>query len=124
MVSNQKKGAAPRWKEGFSPELQLILCVSRKRLSEMAAARVRERLQGKLNWSAVAALAFQHHVAPLVYDNLRLAAEDLVPSEWLGCLRERTKETSASAMLLLSELLRVTEAFEREPYLFLPYKGP
>ena len=97
---------------------------ARKRLDETAAERVRALLRGRLNWSGVVAAAFQHHVAPFLYENLRLAGEELVPPIWLESLRERAREASGLALLLLSELLRIHEIFEREQCLLIPYKGP
>jgi len=114
----------PKWREGLSPELELILCAARKRPDETAAERVRALLRGRLNWSGVVAAAFQHHVAPFLYENLRLAGEELVPPIWLESLRERAREASGLALLLLTELLRIHEIFEREQCLLIPYKGP
>jgi hypothetical protein len=114
----------PKWREGLSPELELILCAARKRLDETAAERVRALLRGRLNWSGVVAAAFQHHVAPFLYENLRRAGEELVPPIWLESLRERAREASGLALLLFSELLRIHEIFEREQFLLIPYKGP
>ena len=115
----------PKWREGLSPELELILCAARKRPDETAAERARALLlRGGLNWSGVVAAAFQHHVALFLYENLRLAGEELVPPVWLESLRERAREASGLALLLLSELLRIHEIFEREQCLLIPYKGP
>jgi SAM-dependent methyltransferase len=106
------------------PELELIFYCARTRLDEAAAGRVRALLQGGLNWSDVVATAFQHHVAPFLYENLRRTAEELVPTVWLDSLRQYTRESSGLALLLLSELLRLHEIFEAEQLPLIPYKGP
>jgi hypothetical protein len=106
------------------PELELILCCARRRLDEAATGRLRVLLRGGLNWPDVVATAFQHHVASFLYENLRLTAEELVPIVWLDSLRQCARESSALAVLLLSELLRIHEIFEAEQLPLIPYKGP
>jgi len=106
------------------PELELILSCARTRLDEAAAGRVRVLLRSGLNWADVVATAFQHHVASFLYENLRLTAEELVPTVWLDSMRQYTRESSGLALLLLSELLRIHEIFEAEQLPLIPYKGP
>ena len=106
------------------PELELILSCARTRLDEAAAGRVRALLRSGLNWSDVVATAFQHHVASILYENLRLTAEELVPTVWLDSMRQYTRESSGLALLLLSELLRIHEIFEAEQLPLIPFKGP
>jgi hypothetical protein len=106
------------------PELELILACARTRLDETAAGRVHALLRGGVNWSDVVATAFQHHVASFLYENLRLKAEELVPTVWLDSMRQYARESSGLALLLLSELLRIHEIFEAEQLPLIPYKGP
>ena len=106
------------------PELELILCCARTRLDELTAGRVGALLRGGLDWSDVVATAFQHHVASLLYENLKLTAEELVPTVWLDSLRQYTRESSGLALHLLSELLHIHEIFEAEQLPLIPYKGP
>src|SRR3979490_2442867 len=87
------------------PELELILCCARTRLDEAAAGRVRALLRGGLDWSDVVATAFQHHVASFLHENLKLTAEELVPTVWLDSMRQYTPESSGLALLLFSRLL-------------------
>ena len=112
------------WRNNLRPELELILCCARTRLDEETAARVRELLRGELNWSDVVAASFQHHVAPLLYENLRLTAEELVPAVWLDSLRQYVRESSGLSLLLLAELFRIHEIFEARQLPLIPYKGP
>jgi hypothetical protein len=106
------------------PELELILCCARTRLDEAAGRRVSALLRGGMNWSDVVATAFQHHVAPLLYENLSLTTEELVPTVWLDSMRQYARESSGLALHLLSELLRIHEIFEAEQLSLIPYKGP
>jgi hypothetical protein len=111
-------------RERLSPELELILCCARTRLDDATAERVRSLLRHRLNWPDVVSTASQHHLAPLLYENLKLAGEELVPSVWLDRLRQRARESSALAMLLLTELLRIHKVFEAEQFSLIPCKGP
>jgi hypothetical protein len=106
------------------PELELILCCARTHLDDATAGRVRVLLRSKLNWAEIAAIACEHHVVPFLCENLRLAGEELVPSVWLDRLRQRTRESSGMAMVLLAELLHIHELFEAEPFPLIPFKGP
>lgn len=106
------------------PELDLILSCARTRLDEAAVGRVRALLRGQLNWPDVVATAFQHHVASFLYENLRVAAEEFVPTVWMDSLRQYARESSGLSLLLFSELLRIHEIFEAEELPLIPYKGP
>jgi hypothetical protein len=106
------------------PELELILCCARTRLDEAVAGRIRSLLRGGLNWSEVVAIAFRHHVAKLLHENLSHAAEELVPTVWQDSLRQYTRESSGQSLLLLTELVRIHEIFQAEQLPLIPYKGP
>jgi SAM-dependent methyltransferase len=93
-------------------------------LDEAAAGRIREILHGPLSWSDVMATAFDHHVEPFLYENLKLAGDGLVPGAWLDNMRESARKTGGRAVLLSSELLRICEIFEAEGVPVIPYKGP
>jgi hypothetical protein len=112
------------WRHKLRPELELIFCCARARLDEATLGRVRALLHGKLNWSDVVATSFQHHVAPFLYENLRLTAEELVPTVWLNSLRQYVRESSGLSLFLLTELLRIYEIFEAQQLPLIPYKGP
>ena len=118
MGSDSKRGKELR------PELELILCCARARPDEVTARRVDTLLRGRLNWADVVATAFQHHVASLLYENLKLSTEELVPTVWLDSIRQYARESSGLALHLFSELLRIKEIFEAEHLLLIPYKGP
>jgi hypothetical protein len=106
------------------PELELILWCARTNLDEAAAARIRALLDGGLNWPDVLAIALQHHVVSFLYENLTLAAAELVPTVWLDSMRQHARKSSGLALLLLSELLRIHECFSAEQFPLIPFKGP
>ena len=112
------------WREALSRERELILCCARTKLNEVTAGRIREILRGPLNWSDVAATAFDHHVETFLFENLTLAGDGLVPVAWLDNLRESARKTEGMAVLLSSELLRIYEIFEMDSVPLIPYKGP
>jgi hypothetical protein len=56
----------------LSPEWQLVLAGTRSALDESGARTPgRDLLTGRLDWGAVADIAFQHRVAPLLYRSLQ-----------------------------------------------------
>jgi len=112
------------WRNKLRPEQELILCCARTHLDEATAARVRTLVRGELNWSDVVATSFQHHVTPLLYENLKLTAEEFVPALWLESLRQYVRESSGLSMFLFAELLRIHEIFEAQQLPLIPYKGP
>jgi len=116
--------AVPQGGSKLRPELDLILSCARTHLDEAAAGRVRTLLRVGLDWSDVVATAFQHHVASLLYENLRLIAKGFVPTVWLDSMRQYARESSGLSLLLLAELLRIHEIFEAEQLPLIPYKGP
>jgi len=112
------------WRSKLSPKLELILCCARTHVDEATAARIRALLCGELNWSDVVATCSQHHVAPFLYENLKLTAEELVPAVRLDNMRQHVRESSGLSLLLLTELMRIHEIFEAQQVLLIPYKGP
>jgi Uncharacterised nucleotidyltransferase len=117
-------GRNSNWREALSPERELILCCVRTNLDEATSERIRDILRAPLNWSVVAAIAFDNHVETFLYENLQVAGDGLVPAAWLDNLRESARKTGGLAVLLSSELLRIHEIFELEGVPLIPYKGP
>src|ERR1700684_3717483 len=103
----------PNWKEGLSPERELVLCCARVNLDEATAGSIRDILLGPLNWPKLLAIAFDHHLETFVYENLMLVGDGHVPATQLDNLHESARKTAALAILLSSELLRIHEIFER-----------
>ena len=117
-------GKNSNWREGLSPERELILCCARANPGEATTARIREILHGPVNWSGAAAIAFDHHVETFLYENLKLAGDGLMPADWLDNFRESARKTAGMSVLLSSELLRIHEIFEHQGVPIIPYKGP
>jgi hypothetical protein len=117
-------GANSNWREGLRPERELILCCAHTRLDDATAGRIREILRGPLSWSDVMATAFDHHVDPFLYENLKLAGDGLVPAAWLDNMRDTARKSGGMAVLFFSELLRIYEIFEAEGVPLIPFKGP
>src|ERR1700676_2119589 len=111
-------------RKGLRTDLDFILCCARTLVDDTTAGHMWTLLRGGLNWSEVAATAFEHHVASFLYENLRLSGEGLAPIIWLDAMRQYTRESSRLALLLFSELLRIYEIFEAEQLLLIPFKGP
>lgn len=112
------------WKQGRTPELELVFCCARTHLDEANAERIREILRGRLSWPGVLATAFDHHLECLLYENLTSVGGGLVPGQWLDQMRENARKTGGMAVLFSSELLRICEIFNAGSVPLIPYKGP
>ncbi len=112
------------WREGLSPERELILRCARTHLDEPTAARIREILRGPLSWLDVMATAFDHHVETFLYENLNLVGGGIVPGACLDQMRESARKSGGLAVLFTSELPRIYGMFEAEGVPLIPFKGP
>jgi hypothetical protein len=61
---------------------------------------------------------------PLLYENLKAYAADLVPQDALNKLKVLHEMTLARSILLTDELLGILNLFESEGLPAMPYKGP
>jgi hypothetical protein len=113
----------PNWRSALSPERELVLLCASPNFDDAASARVREILRGPLNWPDVAVTAHDHHVETFLHENLKRAGDGLVPAEWAANLHESARKAAGMSVLLSSDLLRISEIFEKEGVPIVPYKG-
>src|SRR5580698_6185412 len=102
------------WKQTLRPERELILCCAHARPDDATAGRIREIIRAPISWSDVMATAFDHHVDPFLYENLKLAGDVPVPAAWLDHLRDTARKSGGMAVLYFSELVRIYGIFEAE----------
>jgi Uncharacterised nucleotidyltransferase len=84
--------------------------------------RIREILEGPLDWRRLLELAGHHGVIPHLYHCL--AASNVVPQETLHLLQQRYEANARQTLWLTRELLRILECLEDSGIRALPYKGP
>ncbi|HEV2422688.1 MAG TPA: nucleotidyltransferase family protein [Candidatus Acidoferrales bacterium] len=100
------------------PEMELLLCCARRTLDTAQAARLKEILQGPLDWELLFPMATQSGLLPLLCKHLR----DLgtLPDQF----REANRQNSLRALFLTAELLRIADRFREREIPAMPYKGP
>jgi len=68
--------------------------------------------------------ARRHGVAPLVYRELRIAPDGLVPADALAAFHQYNIENTRRCLLLTGWLRRVVDRLQRAGVQAVPYKGP
>jgi Uncharacterised nucleotidyltransferase len=106
------------------PEVELLLCCARTKLTPRVSTRIRATVQNNLDWMALIRLGLRHNVMPLLYRNLQRACPDAVPAQILAPLRARYESQAKDTRRLAEELVRILPALEAAGVLAVPWKGP
>ncbi|HYJ84900.1 MAG TPA: nucleotidyltransferase family protein [Pyrinomonadaceae bacterium] len=110
--------------EEMPPEIALLLACGRTQVSEEIANRIRALAQRSPDWDLLIQTSLTHGLMPLLYENLKAYASDLVPQASLNKLKGLHEMTSARSILLTAELIRILSLFESKGLPAMPYKGP
>ena len=105
-------------------EFELLRLLSRTALEGERVAQAQALLGEDLEWGYLGAIAGYHGVQPLLYYHLRRLAPELLAVEPLDRLRVIVGARSAHGLVLVHELGRLAEVFEREGLPFMAMKGP
>lgn len=106
------------------PEIELLLCCARARMDASRVARLRELLDGALDWDFIINSAEIHGLVPLLYTHLNARAPEKVPPAVYEKLREQFRRISALNVYLSGELRRLLKLFAAHGIEAIPYKGP
>ena len=109
---------------GVRPEIELMLCCARTRMNAHALARLRELLDGSLDWEFALRFAEVHSLIPLLYFHLHAHAPEKVPPVVYEKLRDQYRRISALNVYLSGELRRLLKLFATHEIEAIPYKGP
>jgi hypothetical protein len=109
---------------GVRPEVELFLCCARVRVDEAIVARLRQLLEGALDWEYIARFAESHGLIPLLYHHLHAHAPEKVPPDVYATLRDQFRRISALNVYLSGELRRLLKLFSAHEIDAIPYKGP
>lgn len=105
-------------------EVEVFLCCARARLDEKQIARLRQLLDGTLDWNYILRFAESHSLVPLLYYHLHNHAPEKVPPAIYEKLREQFRKISALNVYLSGELRRLLKLFATHEIDAVPYKGP
>jgi hypothetical protein len=101
-----------------------MLCCARTRMDEELVVRLRELLDGSLDWDFALQFAEVHSLIPLLYFQLHARAPEKVPPKVYEKLREQFRRISALNVYLSGELRRLLKLFATHEIEAVPYKGP
>lgn len=109
----------------LSPEIQFLLCYSRTEIDEKVAKRAEDILEQPLNWDYLLKTAYNHGVAPLLYNNLKKTkSKDIVPKDTIKSLEAIYYATAFNNMQLLKETGKVLNSFNYAKIKVISFKGP
>jgi hypothetical protein len=93
-------------------------------MDEAHVARLRQLLDGALDWDFILSFAESHGLIPLLYSHLHARAPEKVPPAVYEKLRERFRGIFALNKYLSGELRRLLKLFNAHEIDAIPYKGP
>ena len=108
----------------LSPEAQLLLCCARTAVEPETVARIRELLQGEIDWPFLVQFASHHSLTPLLYWNLNANFSDTVPAAVLEQLRREFIQNAQHSLHLTRELIKLLTLLDENQISAVPYKGP
>jgi len=106
------------------PEHELLLCCARTECDTEVANRLRVLAGASIDWDYLFRLAQRHSVLPLVYQQLKRHASDLVPVDHLVQFKQSYQENVARNLVLTSELMTLLRTFANAGIESVPFKGP
>jgi hypothetical protein len=107
----------------WSSEGELVVWCARTTVPGDLCARIRQRVQGRVNWTRVLELAGHHGVIPLLYRTLSSICAELVPDSILVRLRQKSQACALLNRAQAKELGRLAEAFAEQGVPVLGIKG-
>ena len=110
-----------RWTMTLAPEIRLLLCCARSRLTSSAAARLTTLQAGPLDWDVVLDEAVRHGLIPLLY---RQTPALHAPGPALDRLEREFAAASQRSLALTAELVDVMRMFRTAGVSATPFKGP
>lgn len=105
------------------PETELLLCLTRVRISSLIANRVQCLLQQEIDWSYLLSMAEKHRIMPLLYYGLKGTCPEAIPTEIVSTLKTHFFDNTRKNLILTTELLRLLAVFEADGIAVIPYKG-
>lgn len=102
-------------------EMELLLCCSQV---QPDINRIRELIEGGLNWEELVRIADHNGLKQLLYYNLRRNCPEAVPTAIINELHRTYHLNAIRCIILTDELLRLLERFEGSGIPATPFKGP
>lgn len=107
------------------PEVELLLCCARLRLTREHTARIATLLAQCDDWAYLRRAARRHGLLPLLYWHLKhFGHQQSPPQEFLTDLQSHFQENAKHNLFLTGELLKLLRLFESHGVPCLAFKGP
>lgn len=105
-------------------EIELLICCSASAIDAERTARARRIIERGIDWNALARIAPNQGVMPLVYRYLTSALDGAIPEPALAALRREFYGNSLRNLHLARELVRLTAVLEKTGVETIAFKGP
>jgi hypothetical protein len=107
----------------YARENELLLLCARSQMRQEHQEKVTRLTQEHLDWVYLLAMAAQHGILPLLFQNLS-ACYDVIPHLYLGQLRAFYMTNSMRNQFLAKELITLQRDFKIQGIFTIPFKGP
>jgi hypothetical protein len=112
------------YRAGLRPEIELLLCCARLRLSAVETGRIIHLFACDLDWAYLINLASTHGLAPLLYRHVSALAPAAVPRPVFVELWAHYEGNARRNQALANALLDTLRILDAHGIPALPYKGP
>lgn len=110
--------------ETVCPEKRLLVCCARTKMQPAIAEEIRSLAAGPLDWDFLFSEAAENSVTPLLARQLPACAADVISVGHLEQLRDAARANAVRSLILVAELIKITDAFQSAGIQAIPYKGP
>jgi len=116
--------SVPPLSTGASTEWKLLLACARTRLDQAHRDRIRELLQGPVDWNRFISAASQHRLDALVNRHLAVEAAGAIPAGAALTLETLVRSRGRHSLLHAGRLVELVDQFRSAGVGAVPYKGP
>ena len=120
MIATNQKVSIP----GVRAENELLLNCVRPGTDSEAAAKIRQLVQGDLDWARLLRNAQHHGLLPLLAYQLARIGPGAVPTAWSDCLSDYCRRTETGGRRAISELSRILRLFDANDIAACTFRGP
>jgi len=106
------------------PEVTLILCCSRTRLSDSIKKQINLLVKQGIDWQYLISLAHRHSVLPLLFNSLNSTCPESIPLNILTNLRSYFQSNAHHNLFISSKLVKISNIFQGNGINAVPFKGP
>ncbi|HEY4579941.1 MAG TPA: nucleotidyltransferase family protein [Candidatus Acidoferrales bacterium] len=114
----------PQLSDGASPEWKLLLACARTRLDQAHRDRIRELLQGPVDWNRFISAASRHRLDSLANRHLAVEAAGAIPAGAAITLETLVRSRGRHSLLHAGRLIELVDLFRSAGVAAVPYKGP